>query len=132
MKTKLHSTISPSKYYWIGTGAGISGLSYNYTITKHNATVELYIDKGKDSKEINRKIFDKLFSQKDEIEKDFGGNLLWERLDNRRACRISVDFDIGLKDKEKWSELHDKMIETMIRFEGSIEKHIRQIRDKTF
>lgn len=127
-KTKLHSNISPSKYHWLGTGAGISGLSYNYVIINHHASVELYIDRGKDSEEENKKIFDTLLSHKDEIEKDFGGHLLWERLDERRASRISFGFDSGLRDKEKWATLQDQMIEAMIRLEKALDKHVKQLR----
>lgn len=29
-KTKLHAGLSPSEYNWIGTGAGVRGLGYNY------------------------------------------------------------------------------------------------------
>ncbi|MFW6095793.1 MAG: DUF4268 domain-containing protein, partial [Bacteroidota bacterium] len=30
LKTNLHANLSPGIYSWIGTGAGISGISYNY------------------------------------------------------------------------------------------------------
>jgi len=43
--TKLHAKISPGRDSWISTGAGKSGLVYNYTITKHESKVELYIDR---------------------------------------------------------------------------------------
>jgi hypothetical protein len=129
MKTKLHSNISASKSNWIGVSSGISGLNYNYVIANHHATVELYIDKGKESEGSNKNIFDELLSHKNEIEGDFGGNLIWERLDNRRACRISVEFDYGLKNKEKWEELKDEMIEIMIRFERALNKHIKQLKN---
>jgi len=32
-RTKLHANISPTKDHWLGTGAGRSGLSYNYIIS---------------------------------------------------------------------------------------------------
>jgi len=133
-KTQLHANITPCKYSWIGTGAGRSGLSYNYAITYDLGAVELYIDKGKDEegrdlKDLNKKIFDQLYSKKRIIEKEFGEKLEWQRLDNRRASRIRKTFKgIGLGDQEKWEELQDKMIDAMIRLEKSLRKHITALK----
>lgn len=125
-KTSLHANISPAIYAWIGAGSGKRGISYNYSVTYKYGQVELYIDRGKDSEEENKKIFDQLYSQKNEIEEDFGDKLKWERLDDRRASRISKRFDYaGLNDKEKWDRLQDDMIDAMIKLEIALKKHIR-------
>jgi hypothetical protein len=34
--TRLHANISPSRYNWLGTSAGVSGLNYNYTVRQHD------------------------------------------------------------------------------------------------
>ena len=86
-KTELFSNGSPSKECSIRTGAGKSGLSYRYTILKNSARIELYIDTGDTDK--NNQIFDQLYSKREEIESDFGEELEWQRLDDRRACRIA-------------------------------------------
>ena len=126
MKTKLHANISPGTASWIGTGAGKSGLSYNYAITKDSGQVELYIDKGVE--ETNKQIFDALFASKEQIENDFAGTLSWERLDARRASRITKRFqEAGLKHEEKWGDLQDKMIEAMIRLEKALKGHIAKL-----
>jgi hypothetical protein len=128
-RTSLHANISPSIYSWIGAGSGKRGLSFNYSVTYKYGQVELYIDRGKDSEEENKKIFDELYSQKNEIEEDFGDKLKWERLDDRRACRISKRFDYtGLNDKEKWDKLQNDMIEAMIKLEKALKKHIRDLK----
>jgi len=129
-RTRLHSNISPSIYSWIGTGAGKSGIGYNYSITYKFATSEIYFDRGKEFEEpnINKQRFDKLFQNKEKIEQAFGEELRWERLDNRRACRISYRFEgVGLKDKDRWDELQDKMIDAMIRLEKAFRPYIRQL-----
>jgi Domain of unknown function (DUF4268) len=36
----------------------------------------------------NKNIFDALVQKKQEIEKSFGSTLSWERLDDKRACRV--------------------------------------------
>lgn len=115
-KTKLHAQTSPQPYTSIGAGAGKSGLAFNYSVTQHEARVELYIDRGKDSEKENKAIFDQLFSHKEEIERAFGESLIWERLDTKRACRISKQLVLGgYRDQEKWPEIHDQMIDAMIR-----------------
>jgi hypothetical protein len=130
-RTNLYTNISPSMYSWIGTGAGKSGISYNYSITNKFANCEIYFDRGKDFTEpnINKARFDQLYKHKDKIEKEFGGNLTWERLNNKRACRISIKFDkVGLKDEEKWDKLQDKMIDAMIRLEKVFRDYIRKLK----
>jgi len=130
-RTNLHSNVSPSIYSWIGTGAGKSGIGYNYVITMKYAGCEIYLDRGKEFEEpnINKARFDQLYKYKDKIEEDFGGTLNWERLDDRRASRISCRFTgIGLKDKEKWSGLQDKLIDIMTRFEKAFRKYIKQLK----
>ncbi len=41
-KTDLHANISATESNWIGVRAGKQGLNFNYNVTQHEATVELY------------------------------------------------------------------------------------------
>jgi hypothetical protein len=128
-KTKLHAQISPGQYGWVGTGAGKRGLGYNYGVTKHEGQVELYIDRGRDSEDENKKIFDELISHKDEVEEVFGEPLKWERLEGKRACRISKKIEIGgYRDDAKWPEVHEAMIDAMCRLEKSLKPYISKLK----
>ncbi len=123
-KSKLHANISPSQHGWLGTSAGTSGLLLAYVIQKHGAHVELYIDRGKDSEEENKVIFDKLFESRDAIEEAFGGSLEWQRLEGKRACRIKKQItNGGYRDEAKWPEIQDAMIDAMIRFAKALKPH---------
>lgn len=74
---------------WKGFPTGASGYQYNVAFRSSNRlSCELYIDLG--VKETNKQAFDRLHSQEDEIERKIGEELSWERLDNRRACRIAA------------------------------------------
>jgi len=129
-KTKLHSGVSPGMYSWIGTGAGKAGISYNYGIYNNYGGADIYLDKGKEYAEpnINKKRFDELIKHKEEIEKIFGNKLEWERLDSKRASRIAYRFrGAGLKDHDKWDELQEKMIDTMIRLEKAFRDYIKDL-----
>ncbi|MHA1832421.1 MAG: DUF4268 domain-containing protein, partial [Candidatus Baldrarchaeia archaeon] len=85
-KTELFSNVSPSKECWISTGAGKTGLAYAYVILRNSARIELYIDTG--DKDRNKQIFDEFYRKRQEIETNFGEELDWRRLDDKRACRI--------------------------------------------
>src|SRR3989344_8095701 len=125
-KTKLYSNVSPSIYSWIGSGAGKSGIGYNLVITNKYARCEIYLDRGKEFEEpnINKERFDQLLKNKEVIESVFGGKLNWERLDGKRASRISFRFeDSSLRDKESWENLHEKMVDTIVRMEKAFNKH---------
>lgn len=76
---------------WKSFPTGTSGYQYNLAFRSNNRfSCELYIDFGE--KEKNEQRFDFLNEQKDEIEKGLG-ELSWERLNNRRACRIALYID---------------------------------------
>lgn len=123
-KTPLFSNISPSKDHWISAGAGVSGVVYQYLIAKDEARVQLAIE-GPDQTR-NKRIFDSIHKAKEEIEKDFGEQLTWNRLDNKKSSYITKTVvDKGLRDTEEWPRIIDKLVETMVRFEKALAKHIR-------
>jgi hypothetical protein len=127
-KTSLHAHVSPSDAGWVSASAGVSGFSYVYVALQKQARVELYIDLGETA--ACKAAFDALLAQKDSIESDFGAPLKWERLDGKRACRISYTTPTGgyRSDEADWSSLHDEMIDTMIRFERALGSCLRQSR----
>ena len=127
-KTKLHSGLNPSRYNWIGTGSGKSGIAYNYVIWEHETAVEVYIDRGKELQEENEEIFDKLFAKKEQIESKTGFELEWDRLPAKRACRIRKKFTVGgYKVQEQWQEAIEKTVEAMIKLESAFKSHIQNI-----
>ncbi len=128
-KTKLHAAISPNQYYtWVGTTAGKRGLIFNYIVRQHDAAIELYIDRGRDSKEENEKIFDQLRAHRDEIEQTFGGSLVWQRLDEQRACRIRKDIEVGgYRDESRWPDIQEVMIKSMIALSKALKPYMSRL-----
>jgi hypothetical protein len=127
-RTRLHANISPGQYNWLGTSAGQRGLGLNYSVLKHEATVELYIDRGKDAEAENKAIFDTLASSKAAIEEAFGEPLEWQRLEGKRACRIKKDVKLGgYRDEERWPEVQHAMIDAMIRLDKALRPHIKKL-----
>lgn len=126
-KNANFQNLSPSYYHYIGKRIGKPGISFNFVILNHKSSIEIYIDIG--DKEKNKERFDKLFKHKNEIEKLFGDTLNWERLNTKRACRISQIYENGLKNVEYWSQLQEIMVVKMITFQKSIEKYLLELND---
>jgi hypothetical protein len=127
-RTKLHANISPGQHSWLGTSSGKRGLGFNYAVRRHEAKVELYIDRGQDSEAENKLIFNTLLKCKEAVEKEFGEPLDWQRLEGKRACRIMKPINIGgYRDHAKWEQVHDAMIDAMIRLEKALKPHISKL-----
>ncbi len=77
---------------WYSFSAGIKGITFGANFAMGGkARTELYIDQG--DYEQNKKIFDYLKVKSREIENEYGSELNWERLDDKRACRIALYCD---------------------------------------
>ncbi|HTA62169.1 MAG TPA: DUF4268 domain-containing protein [Bacteroidia bacterium] len=118
---------SPSKDNWIASNSGVSGVRFSFVISNYYARVEVYI--SRDNKDINKFIFDELQAKKGEIEKQFGGSLKWERLDQKKACRIKYEMnEVDYFNREDWKKMIDFMIEGMQRLEKSFYDPITKLK----
>jgi hypothetical protein len=127
-KTRLHSGISPCDDSWISASAGKTGLTFVYSVPQRTAQVELYIDRGRGGEEQNLAIFDELLSHQSEIERAYGAPLEWQRLDERRACRIRERWEgVGYRDEDQWPELQDKLVDAMVRLESALKPFIADL-----
>jgi hypothetical protein len=74
---------------WYSFSSGVRGIIFSNSFAQGGKIrAEFYIDL--EDKDRNKRLFDHLLEQKPEIEREFGERLSWERLDDRRACRIAV------------------------------------------
>ena len=128
--TRLHAHITPGEYSWIGASSGIRGLNFNYVVTQDECSAELYIDRGKDSDDENKQIFDELVAHKEEIERAFHETLSWERLEGKRACRIRHTQSGGgyRSPEDRWPGLQDAIIEDMDRLEKALRPYLKQLK----
>jgi hypothetical protein len=93
---------------WYSFTSGISGISYGASFAQGDRIrAEIYIDPG--DQDVNKALFDKLHKEKQQIENEFGQELEWERLDEKRASRIAIyrpgnieDTDDDLREYETW------------------------------
>lgn len=128
-KNQLFSNISPSKENWIGTGVGMSGLVLNMVVSGKYARGELFINRG--TKEESKACFDFLYSKKDEIEKNFGDVLVWERMNENKSSRIKSQLDnVSLYEKEDWDQMIKYMADVAERMVEALSKPINQLNRK--
>jgi hypothetical protein len=99
--------------FWKGSGY------FGYCIGRSHFRVELYFSNDQD-----KTIIDAMFKHKDEIEKKFDGEIIWERLDNKKASRIRHEMPTAIKnnlegrfnDEKYWDDLIEWYREAMVKF----------------
>lgn len=120
----LHERISPDRYGWCG--ARRHGSGWNYVVLQDETRVELYID-GPEAEE-NKALFDALHSERRAIEAEFGEKLLWQRLDDKRASRISFSVPGGWVDRDTWKGAIEKAVQAMNRFYTTLGHRVQAVR----
>lgn len=74
------------------------------------------------------RLFDALHARKDSIETAFGGPLDWQRLDEKRACRISALVTAGgWRDEPTWPDVQEQLISAMERLEKAMRPHLNEL-----
>lgn len=127
-KSNLFGNISPSKDNWLSAGTGVSGVGFNFTISRTYARTEVYMSRS--VAEENKFIFDKLLAQKETIENETGA-LEWERLDDKKACRIKQELDnVNLYEKDDWEKMSNFMIDSMLKLEPAFRKPLNKINNE--
>lgn len=116
-RTDLHAHVTAGPKHWVPASAGVRGLAFAYVVLQRSSRVELYVSRG--DREANKEIFDKLSSQRASIEDAAGRSFNWDRLEDKDACRVSVQVDSGgyRDDESSWPTIHDEMIDAMIGME---------------
>jgi hypothetical protein len=99
-------------------------------VTQHEAAAELYIDRGADREAENKLIFDTLAADREAIEAAFGGPLEWQRLEERRACRVRKTVTAGgyRDDEREGPAVQDALIDAMVRLHQALEPYVARLR----
>jgi hypothetical protein len=122
-RSDLYRNISAGTSSWLSAGTGVRGIRLNFVATKNYARAELDIDRG--DRNENKRIFNALFSQRQAIEAGFGGELIWERLDDRQVSRVKAEAEGNIYDQERWEEMIEYMTDAMVRLEKAIKGKVR-------
>jgi hypothetical protein len=109
----------PTDGNWMSMPGPIKGTSYGVNFALGGKTrVELYIDAGDES--ANKSMFDRLLSERMEIERAFGGPLSWEELPGRRACRIAAYGEGDASNIEAHNAYIDWFFETGVKLRSAL------------
>jgi len=120
----LYNNISPGKDHWLSAGSGLSGMTFNIIFGKSEVRVEFSM--ARSQPEVNRFVFDRLEAQKTEIESDFGAELVWQPLPDRKACRIQFGKPVDGYDSANWPEMIQWLVTHMTRLEKALSKPLEK------
>ena len=102
---------------WYSFSAGYGQrITYGANFTgQKQARIEVYIDDGDGDRNIQ--LLESLEERKDEIESALGEALDWQRLENRRACRIALDRPGSIEDDaDTLAEIEGWMVKNLLKF----------------
>jgi hypothetical protein len=77
--------------------------------------------------EENKRIFDGLLKHREAVESKMGGELEWQRLDNKKACRIKFETPVYGFDEENWPEMRDWQYTHMMKLEAAIREPLSSV-----
>ncbi len=121
----LYANISPSKHHWLAASApGVSSCRYSLIFSKKEARVELYLDR---SQAENKWIFDQLERERKKIEEQFGAELQWQRLDAKKASRISYSHPFDGFNEENWPARIDWLCKHIVKLEEAFSEPLARL-----
>ena len=124
----LYNNISPGKDHWLSAGSGISGMVFSLIFGKSEIRVEFSMARAQP--EANRFVFDRLAEKKEQIEAEFGDELVWLPLPDRKACRIQYGKPVDGYEKANWPEMIQWLIAHMTRMEQALSGPLESIRQE--
>ena len=134
LQTVLETNIILRKLVELNIGVGFhspldleSGLDLAQVFTQGGGIrTEVYINST--YREWNKDMFDELENRRESIESDLSDALVWERLDNRKACRISSMRSGSIDDDSKTlEEIHIWMIDRLLAFKRVFVPHFEEL-----
>ena len=95
----------------------------------HKAARTEFADPLTGEAEPNKSSFGTLFAKRAVIDKAFGGELEWMRMDNKRACRIRHTISLGglTSGEDTWPTIQDATIDAMDRLVKALKPHITEL-----
>jgi len=107
--------------HWYDVAIGVSGIHVSFTLVNKEGYigVELHIRNDKE-------LFDKLYENREEIEKKLGITLDWQRLDDKKASRIMYRISgLNFDDHSNYDVLMNEMIDKGVLFAKVFKKYVK-------
>lgn len=100
----IFANLTPQGDHWISKTIRVPyGIHMSAVIGYNFARIEIYFNAN--NKERNKRIYDFLYSRKDEIEAEYNRPLIWQKLLDKTACRIKDEREFQCFDLDDRTEL---------------------------
>ena len=99
----LFANISPTTSHWLNAVSGVRYCPYTLIFSQDEARVEVSF--GRPDAAENKRLFDHLYAERNEIEAAFGRPLDWRRMDDKKQCRIVYSQDFDGYNPDCWPEM---------------------------
>ena len=126
--------VVPRKVHWMDFRSSRSNLlRYSAAFCRFEGSyrlrAEVYID-NQNPETVNA-VFVALHGRKEQIEESVGESLDWDRLDARRASRISLYYpdEIRVSDEERWPVARSWLVDAMGRMRNAFDPPLRELPD---
>ena len=115
----------PSKDNWYSLyfKNGIANIELTISVAFKN-TINAHFRIKKDSNEI----FDKLYSQEEEIEAEIGMQLEWDKAEDKQISKIGKTMDIDINDTENWEMAIEWQYEMALKLYDVFSKRIAEFK----
>ena len=123
---KVQSWQRPQPQHWYPVRSGTTKAHYNILTNSREGCIyiELHIDGGKDSESENRRIFDRIYNDKDKLESEIG-ELIWYNNEENRSKMIKYQIDKDPMDEKQAQEAVPIVVEKLDQFIGIFSKYWR-------
>lgn len=123
-RTPLHAHRTPGVESWVSAASGVRGLIYVYVVAQQSSRVEFYLMHDRDDPSKPKRRFDWLVERRKQIAKTLP-DLVWERLDDKAACRLSIPIEGGYRFPESaWPTIHSQLIDAMVRLHATMQPFV--------
>ena len=119
-KNKPFNVRKATTDHWYNIALGTSEANISITLVNkiNSIGIEIYIDE-------NKELFNKLYKLSDEIEKDLGFKMDWQRLDDKKASRIIYYIEgLDFNNHKNYNDLIDEVIDKAVKIRTVFKKYI--------
>lgn len=126
----LYQNINPNKDHWLSAGSGVRSCPYQMIFSRDEARVEISLQRSETAE--NKWLFDQLIADKDQIEKKFGAEIDWRRMDVKKASRIVYAQPFDGFNRDEWPKMIEWLSTHIQKLEAAFGENLsilnRQIR----
>ena len=109
---------STDHWYEVAVGTSQGHISIDLVNKEHRVRVGFWIGD-------NKELFDNLYQNRETIENDFGNELVWDRLDNKKASFVCTYIKgLDFKKQDNYPDLMQQIIDTVIKLRDVIKKQL--------